>query len=58
MWAFRKEAMMLVVNTNNGVERQNKEFKLSYMKDIRDKSVSSVATTLVKSFLPDRYKRY
>ena len=58
MWAFRKEAMMLVVNTNNGVERQNKEFKLSYMKDIRDKSVSSVVTTLVKSFLPDRYKRY
>lgn len=49
--------MQLIVNTNNGTERKNKEFKLGYIRDIRDKSLSAMLTILVESFLPEQYRR-
>ena len=50
--------MEIVVNTNNGVERQNKDFKNEYLKDFKDKSLSGMVTVLVERFLPAKYNRW
>ena len=42
------------MTTNNGVERQNKEFKREYLVDYKDKSSSSMLKVLVESFLPEK----
>ena len=34
--------MEIVVNTNNGVERQNKDFKYEYLKNIEDNTLSGI----------------
>ena len=34
--AFRNGLMEIVVDTNNGVERQNKDFKYKYLKQFKD----------------------
>ena len=46
-----------MVNTNNGVERQNKDFKNEFLNDFKDKSLSGMVTVLVDQFLPDKYRR-
>ena len=48
--------MDIVVRTNNGVERQNKDFKHEYLRDYKDNSLSGMITVLVEHFLPDKYK--
>ena len=60
MWvrAFRIGLMEIVVNTNNGVERQNKDLKHEYLKDYRDNSLSGMITVLVERFLPEKFRRY
>ena len=49
------------VNTNNGVERQNKLFKYSYLKikkkSHKNNSLSVMLTVLIEDFLPDNYSR-
>ena len=45
------------VNTNNGVERQNKLFKYSYLKSHKSNSLSVMLTVLTEDFLPDNYSR-
>ena len=45
------------VNTNNGVERQNKLFKYSYLKSHENNSLSVMLTVLIEDFLPDNYSR-
>lgn len=44
-----------IVNTNNGIEAQNKVFKYSYLPRSRDKSVFGIVVMLVESFVPDSY---
>ena len=46
-----------MVNANNGVECQNKDFKNEFLKDFKDKSLSGMVTVLVDQFLPDKYRR-
>lgn len=46
------------VNTNNGLERQNKLFKYTYLKSHRNNSLSGMPTILIEEFLPDNYNRY
>ena len=49
--------MEVVVDTNNGVERQNKDFKYEYLKQFKDNTLSGMLTVLIEQFLPDKYKR-
>ena len=56
--AFRKQQVLNIVNTNNGVEAQNKHFKYNYLPRSVDKSVFGIAVLLVESFIPDAYQHY
>ena len=47
----------LIVNTNNGVERKNRDFKYEFLKPYKSKSLSGMVTVLVEQFLPDIYNR-
>ena len=55
--AIRNGLMEIVVDTNNGVERQNKDFKYEYLKQFKDNTLSGMLTVLIEQFLPDKYKR-
>ena len=49
--------MEIDVDTNNGVERQNKDFKHEYLRQFKDNMLSGMLTVLIERFLPDKYKR-
>ena len=49
--------MEIVVDTNSGVERQNKDFKYGYSKQFKYSTLSGMLTVLVEQFLPEKYKR-
>ena len=59
MWfrAYRTGLMEIIVNTNNGVERQNKDLKREYLKQYKDNSLSGMITVLIEQFLPDKFRR-
>ncbi|XP_053405313.1 uncharacterized protein LOC123553026 [Mercenaria mercenaria] len=54
----RQTLLNVRVNTTNGLETQHKEFKQNYLSSYTEGSLSSMVTTLIKKFLPERYKRY
>ena len=54
--AFRQGLLEIVVNTNNGVERKNKDFKHEFLKPYKDNSLSGVVTVLVQQFMPVKGK--
>ena len=56
--AFRQGLLEIVVNTNNGVERKNKDFKHEFLKPCKDNSLSGVVTVLVEQFLPAKEKSF
>ena len=47
----------IVVHTNNGVERKNRDFRYEYLRQWKDNSVSRMATVLVDQYLPDIYDK-
>ena len=49
--------MEIVFDTNNGVERQNKDFKYEYLRQFKDNMLSGMLMVLIEQFLPDKYKR-
>lgn len=55
--AFRKQQVANIVNTNNGVDRQNHVFKYSYLPRSIDKSIYGIAVMLVELFIPDSYQQ-
>ena len=55
--AFRFGLLEIVVNTNNGVERKNREFKCDFIKQYKDNTLSGMVTVLVEQFIPDTYSR-
>ena len=59
LWAcgFWQGLLEIVVNTNNGVERKNKDFKHEFLKPYKDNSLSGMVTVLVEQFLPANEKR-
>ena len=59
MWvrAYRTGLMEIIVNTNNGDERQNKDLKHEYLKQYKDNSLSGMITVLIEQFLPDKFRR-
>ena len=56
--AYREHKIDIKINTNNGVEAQNKVFKHNYLSKGTDKTLSGVAKVIVESFCPDQYKLY
>ena len=52
-WAFRKDRLLTIINTNNGVERQNKAFKYEYLNGYKHSTLSVMLTVLIEDFLPD-----
>lgn len=59
-WAkvFRKQQVLNIVNTNNGVEAKNKHFQYDYLPRSVDKSEFGIAVLLVESFIPNSYQHY
>lgn len=57
VWAYRKDRLLVTVNTNNGVERQNLSFKYNYLVGRRNSSLSIMLTVLIEEFLPESYNR-
>ena len=55
--AFRFGLLEIVVNTNNGVERKNRECKYDFLKQYKDNTLSDMVTVLVEQFIPDTYSR-
>lgn len=55
--AFRQMRFNASVNTNNGVERQNKSLKYEFLEKKKAKSLSHLLTILWHEFLPDIYQR-
>ena len=49
--------METIVNTNNGVERQNKDLKHKFHKQYKENSLSGMITVLIEKFLPDKFRR-
>ncbi|XP_046863233.1 LOW QUALITY PROTEIN: uncharacterized protein LOC124456977 [Xenia sp. Carnegie-2017] len=56
--AFRKQPVTNIVNTNNGVEAQNRVFKYEYLPQSIDKSLYGIAVMLVESLIPDVLQHY
>ena len=56
--ALRKGLVEVSVNTNNGVERKNKDFKHGFLKAYKDNSLIGMVTVLIDQFLPAKEMRY
>lgn len=57
VWAYRKDRVLVSINTNNGVERQNKAFKHDYLNGKTKPTLSRMITILIEDFLPDKFNR-
>ena len=55
--AFKFGLLEIVVNTNNGVERKNREFKYDFLKQHKAKTLSGMVTVLAEQFILDTYSR-
>ena len=55
--AFCKDRFLTTINTNNGVERQNKAFKYNYLERHNHAMLSVMLTVLVEEILPDKNMR-
>ena len=58
VYAYREEKYNICLNTNNGVESQNKLFKQIYLPRAAERSLSSIASVIINNFLADQYKQY
>ena len=58
MKAFREGILDVTVNTNNGVERKNKDFKYQFLSQHRNTTLSGMVAVLEEQFLPEIYSRY
>ena len=55
--AYRKDRLLVKVNTNNGTERQNLGFKAEYLVARHNSSLSTMLSILIVEFLPESYDR-
>ena len=56
VWAFRATSGIMV-NTNNGLERQNGIFKYKYLEQRKDQSISGMVSFLVMEYLTTMERR-
>ena len=55
--AFKSSHFHVRVNTNNGIESQNRALKHDYLKSYRDSTLTGLMTVLVEKFHPDAYRK-
>ena len=55
---YRHQSVDIIINTSNGVERQNKTLKHEYLTLHKDKSLSGVVSVIKNNYLPDLLKKY
>ena len=55
---FPEGILEVTVNTNNGVERKNKDFKYEFLSQHRNNTLIGMVVVLVEQFLPEIYSRY
>ena len=53
-----QRSIQRAINTNNGIERQNRSFKYDFLAKQRDTSLSGMLTVLVTQFLPSSFRRF
>jgi hypothetical protein len=58
VWAFRMDRLNYRLNTNNGLERQNRTFKHTYLKEYKDNTLSGLTSVIINVFLPEQYRVY
>jgi hypothetical protein len=58
VWLYRKADVSAFFHTNNGVERQNKDFKSSFLSVHCNKTLSGMVTSLVEEFLPSLIEEF
>lgn len=56
--AFSEKDYVTVINTNNGIESQNKVLKHSYLCHNSDTSLTGMLKTVVNIYVPDVYRKY
>ncbi|XP_065670722.1 uncharacterized protein LOC105849232 isoform X2 [Hydra vulgaris] len=58
VFAYRQDRLLLNVNTNNGIERQNQSFKYSFLEKRKNSSLTSMLSICIEEFLPHNYDSY
>ena len=58
MTYFCEGTLEVTVNTNNGIERNNKDFKYEFLWQHRNKTLSEMVAVQVEQFLPEIYSTY
>ncbi|XP_065664303.1 uncharacterized protein LOC136086019 isoform X3 [Hydra vulgaris] len=58
IWAYRRDRLLVNLNTNNGVERQNESFKYSFLQRHKNSSITGMLTVLIEEFFPDKLDHY
>ncbi|XP_041460625.1 uncharacterized protein LOC121411820 [Lytechinus variegatus] len=56
-WAFRYQENLLAY-TNNGLERQNKVFKHTYLEQKKSSNLSGMVDALISSYIPSMTQKY
>ena len=57
VWAYRGIWLTLVINTNNGVEAQNKVFKYEYLTSYREATITRLMQCLIEEYFVDQYRK-
>ncbi|XP_069815706.1 uncharacterized protein [Dendropsophus ebraccatus] len=59
-WAhiYRKGTQVIIINTNNGLERQHETLKYSYLDGYKNCTLSEMIGVLHHRFFPDTFKKY
>lgn len=50
-WIYRKDRLLVNINTNNGVERQNRTLKYDFLTKYTDRTLTGMLTTVIKRYL-------
>nr|XP_047133456.1 uncharacterized protein LOC124811602 isoform X2 [Hydra vulgaris] len=58
IWAYRQDRLLVNLNTNNGLERQNESFKYSYLQRHKNSSLTGMLTLLIEEFFADKFEHY
>ncbi|KAI4826636.1 hypothetical protein KUCAC02_030074 [Chaenocephalus aceratus] len=55
---YKTESLKVAIDTNNGVERQSKTLKHTFLEGDKNCSLSELLTVVVSDFLPKAYQKY
>lgn len=56
VWCYRAHHIF-IINTNNGIEAQNKVLKYDYLAPFKMRSLCTLMDNLIGEFFPDSYRK-